>query len=72
MHASFHFINQILSLTYTTQACISNFKTYAMQASMKMHISNAINQFHELAPPTCVLLLSKNFDPSPFFNFSQS
>ena len=28
---------------------------------MKMHISNANNQVHELAPPTCVLLLSKNF-----------
>ena len=35
---------------------------------MKMHISNANNQVHELAPPTCVLLLSKNFDPSLFFN----
>ena len=23
---------------------------------------------HELAPPTCVLLLSKHFDPSLFFN----
>ena len=25
---------------------------------------------HKLAPPTCVLLLSKNLDPSPFFNVS--
>ena len=33
-----------------------------------MHKSNAINQVHELAPPTCVLPLSKNFDPPLFFN----
>ena len=37
-----------------------------------MHISNATDQVHELAPPTCVLLLSKNFDPSPFFNVAPS
>ena len=35
---------------------------------MNMHKSNAINQVHELAPPTCMLLLSKNFDPPLFFN----
>ena len=27
---------------------------------------------HELAPPTCVLLLSKNFDPSQFLNVDPS
>ena len=27
---------------------------------------------HELAPPTCVLLLSKNFDPCLFFNVAPS
>ena len=27
---------------------------------------------HELTPPTCVLLLSKNFDPSLFFNVAPS
>ena len=27
---------------------------------------------YELAPPTCVLLLSKNFDPSLFFNVAPS
>ena len=27
---------------------------------------------HELASPTCVLLLSKNFDPSLFFNIAPS
>ena len=27
---------------------------------------------HELAPPTCVLLLSKNFDPSLFSNVAPS
>ena len=27
---------------------------------------------HELAPPTCVFLLSKNFDPSLFFNIAPS
>ena len=39
---------------------------------MNMHISNATDQVHELAPPTCVLLLSKNFDPSPIFNVAPS
>jgi hypothetical protein len=39
---------------------------------MNMHIWNATKQLHELAPPTCVLLLSKNFDPSPFFNVAPS
>ena len=29
-------------------------------------------EVHELAPPTCVLLLSKNFDPSIFFNVAPS
>ena len=33
---------------------------------MNMHISNEIKQVHKLAPPTYVLLLSKNFDPSQF------
>ena len=33
---------------------------------MNMHISNANNQVHELAPPTCVLLLSKNIDPPQY------
>ena len=37
-----------------------------------MHISNATDQVHELAPPTCVLLLSKNFDPSLFSNVAPS
>ena len=27
---------------------------------------------HELAPPTCVFLLSKNFDPLTFFNVAPS
>ena len=39
---------------------------------MTMHISNANNQVHDLAPPICVLLLSKNFDTSPFFNVALS
>ena len=30
------------------------------------------SKVHELAPPTCVLLLSKNFDPSPFLNVAPS
>ena len=38
---------------------------------MNMHITNA-TKVHELAPPTCVLLLSKNFDPSPLFNIAPS
>src|SRR6185312_1726678 len=48
---------------HTSNAYI-NFKTYANASKhMNMHISNANNQVHELAPPTCVLLLSKNIDP---------
>ena len=39
---------------------------------MNMHKSNAINQVHELAPPTCVLLLSKIFDSPLFFNVAPS
>jgi hypothetical protein len=39
---------------------------------MNMHISNVTDQVHELAPPTHVLILSKNFDPSPFFNVTPS
>jgi hypothetical protein len=45
------------------------FRTYANASKhMNIHISNATNQGHELVSPTCVLLLFKNFDPSPFFN----
>ena len=33
MHASYQIIIQVLQLAYTTQACISNLKTYAMQAN---------------------------------------
>ena len=39
---------------------------------MTMHKSNANKQVHELAPPTCVILLSKNFDPSQFLNVAPS
>ena len=39
---------------------------------MTMHKSNANKQVHELAPPTCVLLSSKNFYPSHFFNVAPS
>ena len=60
------------SIHHTSIAYI-NFKTYANASKhMNMHISNANNQVHELAPPTCVLLLSKNFDPPLFFNVAPS
>ena len=36
------------------------------------HIKCNQSKVHELAPPTCVLLLSKNFDPSLFFNVAPS
>ena len=36
------------------------------------HIKCNRSKVHELAPPTCVLLLSKNFDPSLFFNVAPS
>ena len=39
---------------------------------MNMHISNAIYQSSRACSPTCVLLLSKNFDPSFFFNVAPS
>ena len=69
MHASYQIINQILQLAYITHACILNLRTYAMQASTWICTYQMQSiKVHELAPPTCVLLLSKNFDPSLFFN----
>ena len=73
MHASFHFINQILQLAYITQACILNLRTYAMQASTWICTYQMQSiKVHELALPICVLLLSKNFDLSLFFNVAPS
>ena len=66
MHASYQIINQIIQLAYTTQACIS------LQAHEYAHIKCNQTQVYELAPPTCVLLLSKNFDPSQFLNVASS
>ena len=63
----------ILQLAYLTQACILNLRTYAMQASTWICTYQMQSiKVHELAPPTCVLLLSKNFDPSLFFNVAPS
>ena len=42
------------------------------QAHDYAHIKCNQSKVHELAPPTCVLLLSKNFDPSLFFNVAPS
>jgi len=73
MHASYQIIIQVLQLAYTTQACILNLKAYAMQASTWICTYQMQSiKVHELAPPTCVLLLSKNFDPSLFFNVAPS
>jgi hypothetical protein len=73
MHASYQLIIQVLQLAYTTQACISNLKTYAMQASTWICTTQMHSiKVHELALPTCVLLLSKNFDPSQFLNVAPS
>ena len=73
MHASYQIINQVLQLAYTTQACVSNLKTYAMQASTWLCTYQIQPiKVHELVPPTCVLLLSKNFDPSLLFNVAPS
>ena len=73
MHASYHIIIQVLQLAYTTQACILNLKAYAMQASTWICTYKMQSiKVHELAPPTCVLLLSKNFDPYLFFNVAPS
>ena len=35
-----------------------------------MHKQMHQTSIHEIAPPTCVLLLSKNFDPLEFFNLA--
>jgi hypothetical protein len=37
MHASYHIIIQVLQLAYTTQACILNLTTYAMQVHESAH-----------------------------------
>ena len=73
MHASYQIIIQVLQLAYPTQACISNLETYAMQESTWIctYQKQSI-KVHELAPPTCVLLLSKNFDLSLFSNVDPS
>ena len=73
MHASYQIIIQVLQLAYTTQACISNLKLMqCKQAHDYAHIKCNQSKVHELAPPTCVLLLSKNFDPSLFSNVAPS
>ena len=55
MYASFLFHHSILQLSYTTQAWISQSKTYAMQAKHMKCTFKCTIQVHELAPPTCVL-----------------
>ena len=52
MHASFHFINQILQLAYTTQACISNFKKFMQckQVHDYAHIKCNQSKFMSLLP----------------------
>ena len=75
MHASYQVIIWVLQLAYTTQACISNLKLIqCKQAHYYAHIKCNQSKVHELAPPTCVLLLSNNFDfdPSQFLNVAPS
>ena len=68
--SSIKFYDQHTSHTSITYI---NFKIYANASKhMNMHKSNAINQVYELAPPTSVFLLSKNFDPPLFFNIAPS
>jgi len=44
-----------------------------MQASTRICTSQMQSiKVYELAPPTCVLFLSKNFDLSPLFNVAPS
>ena len=51
MHASFHFISQILQLAYTTQACISNLKLMqCKQAHDYAHIKCNQSKFMSLLP----------------------
>ena len=61
MHASYQIIIQLLSLAYTTQACISSLKTYANASKhMNMHISNATNQsLWACSPYLCASLVRK-------------
>ena len=74
MLASYQIIIQVLQLAYTTQACILNLKAYAiMQASTWICTYQMQTiRVHELVPPTCVLLFSKNFDSSQFLNVAPS
>ena len=62
MHASFHFINQILQLAYTTQACISNLRNLCNASKhMTMHISNATNQSSWACSPYLCASLVQEF-----------
>ena len=70
MHASFWFYHSDLQLTYTTQAWILKFKTYAVQANIWNAHSNAPYKFMSLLPLlVCFKIL---IDPylSPYVKFS--
>ena len=62
MHVSYQIIIQVLSTSTHHTSMHIKFKNLCNASKhLNMHISNAIKQVHELAPPICVLLLSKNF-----------
>ena len=70
MLASYQIIIQVLQLACTTQACMLNLKAYAIMEASTWICTYQMQtiKVHELAPPTCVLLLFKNFDPFTSFN----
>ena len=73
MHASFHFINQILQLAYTTQACILNLTLMQMQASTRICIEQMqTTKFMSLLPLLVCFSCLRNYDPSLFSNVAPS
>ena len=76
MHASYQIIIQVLQLAYTTQACISNLRNLCNASKhMTMQYQMQPIKVHKLAPPTCVLLLSRILilsHSSMFFNVAPS
>ena len=60
MHASFHFINQILQLAYTTQACIFNLKLMqCKQAYEYAHIKCKQSSSWACSPYLCASLVQE-------------
>ena len=73
MHANFYFINQILQLAYTTQACIINLKLkQCKQAHEYAHIKCKQPSSWACSPYLCTSLVQEFFYPTPFCNVAPS